>query len=42
MEARFPDSKRTFTHLKDMDVCGADMNITHVRMATEHLDMRDR
>jgi GTP:adenosylcobinamide-phosphate guanylyltransferase len=39
MEARFPESKRTWTHLKDMDVCGADMNITHVRMATEHLDM---
>ena len=39
MEARFPDSRRTYTHLKDMDVCGADMNITHVRMATEHLDM---
>jgi hypothetical protein len=39
MEARFPDSKRTFTHLKDMDVCGSDINITHVRMATEHLDM---
>jgi GTP:adenosylcobinamide-phosphate guanylyltransferase len=39
METRFPDSKRTYTHLKDMDVCGADMNITHVRMATEHLDM---
>ena len=39
MEARFPDSKRTYTHLKDMDVCGADMNITHVSMATEHLDM---
>ena len=39
MEARFPDSKRTYTHLKDMDVCGADMNITHVRMATEHLDL---
>jgi GTP:adenosylcobinamide-phosphate guanylyltransferase len=39
MEARFPDSKRTYTHLKDMDVCGADMNMTHVRMATEHLDM---
>ena len=39
MEARFPDSKRTYTHLKDMDVCGADMNLTHVRMATEHLDM---
>lgn len=39
MEARFPDSHRTYTHLKDMDVCGADMNLTHVRMATEHLDM---
>ena len=39
MEARFPDSKRTYTHLKDMDVCGADMNITHVRMTTEQLDM---
>ena len=39
MEARFPGSKRTFTHLKDMDVCGADINLTHVRMATEHLDM---
>jgi GTP:adenosylcobinamide-phosphate guanylyltransferase len=39
MEARFPESKRTWTHLKDMDVCGADMNVTHVRMATEHLDM---
>jgi GTP:adenosylcobinamide-phosphate guanylyltransferase len=39
MEARFPGSKRTYTHLKDMDVCGADMNLTHVRMATEHMDM---
>ena len=39
MEKRFPNSKRTFTHLKDMDVCGADINMTHVRMATEHLDM---
>lgn len=39
MESRYPDSKRTWTHLKDMDVCGADMNITHIRMATEHLDL---
>ncbi len=39
MESRFPGSKRTYTHLKDVDVCGADMNIVHVRMATEHLDM---
>jgi hypothetical protein len=39
MEARFPDSKRTYTRLKDIELCGADMNMTHVRMATEHLDM---
>ncbi len=39
METRFPDSRRTYTHLKGMDICGADMNLTHVRMATEHLDM---
>jgi GTP:adenosylcobinamide-phosphate guanylyltransferase len=39
MEARFPNSKRTYTHLKDMDVCGADINVSHVRNATEHLDL---
>lgn len=38
MEARYPGSKRTYTHLKNMDVCGADMNAAHVSMATEHLD----
>jgi GTP:adenosylcobinamide-phosphate guanylyltransferase len=39
MEKRFPDSKRTYTRLKDLEVCGSDINISHVRMATEHLDM---
>lgn len=39
MEKRFPDSKRTYTRLKDMEVCGSDVNVSHVRMATEHLDM---
>lgn len=38
MEKRYPDSRRTWTHLKGMDVCGADINVTHVRMATEHLE----
>jgi len=38
MEARFPTSKRTYTKLKDMEVCGADINIIHVSMTTEHLD----
>jgi GTP:adenosylcobinamide-phosphate guanylyltransferase len=39
MEKRFPDSKRTYTKLKDIEVCGADINITHVSMATEHLEI---
>jgi hypothetical protein len=39
METRFPNSHRTYTKLKDMQICGADMNIAHVTMATEHLDM---
>ena len=39
MEKRFPGSNRTYTRLKDIDLCGADINITHVRMATEHLDL---
>ncbi len=38
MEKRFPDSRRTWTHLKGLDVCGADINVTHIRMATEHLE----
>jgi GTP:adenosylcobinamide-phosphate guanylyltransferase len=38
MEARYPASHRTYTKLKDIEVCGADINISHVRMATEHLD----
>ncbi len=39
METRYPGSKRTFTRLKDVEVCGSDINICHVRMATEHLDL---
>jgi GTP:adenosylcobinamide-phosphate guanylyltransferase len=26
-------------NLKGMELCGADINVTHVRMATEHLDL---
>ena len=39
METRFPESHRTYTKLKDVQVCGADMNIIHVSMATTHLDI---
>ena len=37
METRYPNSNRTYTKLKDMEVCGADINITHVSMTTDHL-----
>ena len=33
-EGRFPDAKRTYTKLKGVELCGADINLTHVRMAT--------
>lgn len=39
MEKRYPDSHRTWTHLKDMDVCGADINVAHVSLTTEHLEL---
>jgi hypothetical protein len=32
MEKRFPGSKRTFTKLKDLQVCGGDMNVGRVKM----------
>jgi molybdopterin-guanine dinucleotide biosynthesis protein A len=38
MEARYPASKRTYTKLKDMEVCGADINIIHVNQVTRHLE----
>jgi|JFJP01.1.fsa_nt_gi GTP:adenosylcobinamide-phosphate guanylyltransferase len=38
METRYPTSNRTYTKLKDMQVCGADINVIHVSMTTEHLD----
>jgi len=41
MEARYPGSNRTYTKLKDVQLCGADIHISHVRMAIdpEHLEM---
>lgn len=34
MESRFPNSKRSYTHLKDLEVCGGDMNVIRVQMVT--------
>jgi hypothetical protein len=41
METRYPGSNRTYTKLKDIQLCGADMHIAHITMATEpdHLAM---
>lgn len=36
MEKVFPESKRSFTHLKDQDVCGGDMNIIRSSMVTSN------
>lgn len=42
MEATFPGSKRTYVHLKDMDVCGGDMVILHTRMLQASRDLWQR
>jgi GTP:adenosylcobinamide-phosphate guanylyltransferase len=34
MEKRFPSSKRTYTRLKDMEVCGGDMNVGRLGLLT--------
>jgi GTP:adenosylcobinamide-phosphate guanylyltransferase len=36
MEARFPGSKRSFTRLKDVEVCGGDMNVLRSKVGPEH------
>jgi molybdopterin-guanine dinucleotide biosynthesis protein A len=38
MEARYPTSNRTYTKLKDIELCGADVNIARISVVKEHLD----
>lgn len=42
MEARYPNSNRTYTRLKGIELCGADIHVAHVRTATEHLDLWEK
>ncbi len=35
METRYPGSKRTFTRLKDVEVCGGDMNVVRTLTVTD-------
>jgi molybdopterin-guanine dinucleotide biosynthesis protein A len=36
MEAHYPTSKRSYTHLKDYEICGGDMNVIRVVTVTEN------
>jgi molybdopterin-guanine dinucleotide biosynthesis protein A len=36
MEARYPNSKRSYIRLKDVDICGGDMNMFRAQTATEN------
>jgi len=36
MERRYPGSKRTYTRLKDMEVCGGDMNMARAAIVNEN------
>jgi GTP:adenosylcobinamide-phosphate guanylyltransferase len=42
MEARFPGSNRTYTHLKGMDVCGGDMNVIRTSMVTTNTEVWEK
>jgi len=42
IEARYPGSKRTFTKLKDMEVCGGDMNVVHTSVATKNNEIWEK
>ena len=37
MEAKFPTSNRTYVKLRDMEVCGSDIGILHIKNAKEHM-----
>jgi GTP:adenosylcobinamide-phosphate guanylyltransferase len=43
MEKRYPGSKRTWTHLKDMEVCGGDLNVGRISLLlSEETDLWDK
>lgn len=42
MEKRFPGVKRTYVRLRDMEVCGADVNVAHTRLAFREDNLWER
>ena len=39
IEARYPGSKRTFSKLKDIEVCGGDMNVVHTSVVNRNMEI---
>ncbi len=42
MEQRFPASRRTYTRLKDVEVCGADANVARITLVDTHTEVWER
>jgi hypothetical protein len=42
MEARFPGSNRSYVRLKDVEVCGGDLNVARTSMVNENNELWDR
>jgi GTP:adenosylcobinamide-phosphate guanylyltransferase len=42
METRFPGSKRSYTRLKDMEICGGDMNLIRAMTVTGNEELWNR
>jgi GTP:adenosylcobinamide-phosphate guanylyltransferase len=42
MEKRFPGSKRSYTRLRDVEVCGGDMNLIKTSLVTQNDELWDK
>jgi hypothetical protein len=42
MEERFPNSRRTYVHLREMECCGGDLNAIRLNLAAENNPLWDR
>jgi GTP:adenosylcobinamide-phosphate guanylyltransferase len=42
VEARYPSSKRTYVKLKDMEVCGGDLNVLHTSVVSLNPEIWER
>jgi len=42
MEIRYPSSRRTFTKLKGMEICGGDMNVLRTTVASMNTDIWEK